>query len=123
MTTINPLSTLLGKAFDKLDRDKDGNLNRSEFNLLYEVLKPGVPHDEDNKPLVTSSDYFRRMDANNDGVVKKSEVLTCGVLLPAELSSDGSLEAMLKYLQEQTSETAAQAAALLQAEEEPKKPA
>ena len=122
MTTINPLATMLGTAFDKLDRNKDGKLGRGEFNMFYEVLKPGVPHDKENRPLVTASDLFKRMDANSDDSVTKSEVLSTGVIMPAELSSDGSIDALLQYLRQLESGTAAEAAALLAAKEDPEKP-
>lgn len=113
MTSINPLTTLLGTTFRKFDCNKDGKLNRAEFNSFYEILKPGTAYDEEGQLKMTSGDYFKRMDANGDRSVSNKEVLDSGVLMPSELCSDGSIDALLQYLQQQVSETAALAASLL----------
>jgi len=113
MTAINPLSALLSTAFAKLDCNKDGKLDRAEFNSFYEVLKPGTACDEEGQLNMTSNDYFKRMDSNRDGTVTEEEVQDSGVLMPSELCSDGSIDMLLQYLQQQLSETAALAATLL----------
>lgn len=119
MTTVNPLSTMLDIAFTKFDRNKDSKLDTTEFQHFYEILKPGIAVDKDNKPLVSAGDEFKRMDHNGDGGVTRKEMQTTGVVMPAELSSDGSLDAMLEYLQQQASESALMAAKILMDTEAP----
>lgn len=122
MTAINPLGTLLANAYVKFDRDKDGRLDRGEFQSFHEILKPGIACDEENQPTLTSSDYFKRMDANRDGGVTSEEVLSTGVIMPSALCGDGSIDAMLQFLQQQNSETAALATTYLLEKEEPEVP-
>lgn len=119
MTTVNPLSAVLSNAFSKLDRNKDGNLDRAEFNTFYEVLKPGTACDDEGQLKMTASDYFKRMDADRSGSVTEEEVLASGVVMPSELCSDGSVDALLHYLQQQLSDTAALAATMLSEKEKP----
>jgi hypothetical protein len=119
MTTVNPLSTMLDTAFTKFDRNKDGKLDTTEFQSFYEILKPGIAVDENNKPKISVDAEFKRMDHNGDGGVIREEMQTTGILMPAKLSSDGSLNAMLEYLQQQTSESALMAAKLLMDTEAP----
>jgi len=88
---------MLGNAFDKLDQDRSGGLDRSEFKAMYEVLKPGLAEDEDGKKTVSQSEEFSKMDHNSDGQVSKDEMQTTGVLMPADLTDD-SLTSMIKYL-------------------------
>ena len=119
MTTINPLANFLNTVFTKMDRNKDGRLDFNEYQSFYEVLKPGLPVDEDGNTTVTANDCFMRMDANRDDGVTRTEVQTTGVIMPAALCSDGSLEAMIEYLTLQISESAAIAASMLMAKDDP----
>jgi hypothetical protein len=115
MTTIgrtDPLASMLGNAFDKLDQDQDKNLDRSEFKALYEMLKPGIAEDRNGVKQFSAEAEFDRMDHNADGRVSKDEMSTTGVLMPADLTDD-SLNAMIKYLNALNTVQAKSAASLL----------
>ena len=116
----NPLARMLDNAFTKFDADKNGKLNAEEYRSFYEILKPGIAVDENDKLSISEQEYRSRMDGDSDGVSRR-EVQGTGVLMPAELTGE-SLESMLQYLLTQTSASALAAANLLakdQAEAEP----
>ncbi|VVE18877.1 hypothetical protein PAQ31011_03043 [Pandoraea aquatica] len=117
MTAANPLSTLLSTAFTKFDLNKDGKLDASEFSSFYEILKPGIAVDKGGNPTISEQDYFARMDHNGDGGVTRDEMLSTGVLMPADMTNNGSVEALLAFLQKQVTSSAARAAALLAADD------
>jgi Ca2+-binding EF-hand superfamily protein len=102
----NALSAMLGVAFNKMDRNKDGALDADEFGSFNEVLKPGIATDENGRPSV---DYFSRMDQDADGEVTQQEMHSTGVLMPASLT-DPTLGKMWDYLSRK-GDAAAQAAA------------
>lgn len=109
---LNPLTRMLGNAFDRLDQDNNGGLDRSDFHSMYELLKPGIAVDVAGKPQFTENDEFQRMDHNADGQVSKEELQTTGVLMPATLTDD-SLTAMIAYLHQLDTLSAKTAAAQL----------
>ncbi len=117
MTTINnasPLSQMLNKAFEKLDRDGDGKLNSEEFKTFNEILKPGIATDDHGTPTI---DYSEPMDHDGDGLVSQDEMNSTGLLMPAELC-DPSLKSMLDYLLLKVDPSAIEAAALLKDEDD-----
>jgi len=117
----NPLARMLDNAFTKFDADKNGKLNAEEYRSFYEILKPGIAVDENDKLSISEQEYRSRMDGDSDGGVSRTEVQGTGVLMPAELTGE-SLESMLQYLLTQTSASALAAANLLakdEAEAEP----
>lgn len=108
----NPIASMLDKAFSKFDRNKDEKLDATEFQSLYEMLRTGIAVDQsDGHPLISDAAYFNRMDQNADGGVTRAEMQSTSMLIPAELSADGSLDAMIEFLR-----TQATAAALLAAQ-------
>lgn len=100
MSSINALGQLLDKAFTKIDRNQDNNLDSGEFRSFYEVLRPGLV-DENNNANVSVNDMFQKMDHNDDGLVSRNEMATTTVAIPAVITPDESLDLMIKYLQEQ----------------------
>lgn len=109
---LNHVGRLLDKAFTKVDRNSDDQLSHAEFSSFYEVLRPGLVDDYD-KAQASANQMFIKMDHNSDGVVSRLEQATTGVAIPAELSLDDSLGAMIKHLQEQDRASAALAAKYL----------
>jgi hypothetical protein len=107
--TSNPLAAMLNNAFSKFDKDSNGNLDSQEFTSFNEILKPGIAYDKDGKPL---RDMSQDMDHDKNGEISQEEMITTGVLMPAELT-DPSLKSMLNYLTLQDDPLAVQAAALL----------
>lgn len=124
MTVVNHSSALAGmltNAFSKLDQDRDGKLDASEFQSFYEILRAGIAVDDKGNPTVSAQDYRSRMDADSDGCVTVSEMQDTGVLMPANLTSD-SLDSMIQYLLGQASESALTAASLLAQDDLPVEP-
>ncbi|MGA0610842.1 EF-hand domain-containing protein [Caldimonas sp. KR1-144] len=107
------LPSMLGKAFDKIDVDSDRRMSRDEFKAFYEILKPGIATDEDGRHLVSEAASFERMDHDRDGSITREEMVSTGVLMPAELCDD-SLAAMMSYLRTRGTESADAAACLLE---------
>ncbi|HJS14692.1 MAG TPA: EF-hand domain-containing protein [Rheinheimera sp.] len=92
-----PLSRMLNKAFGKMDENKDNQLDQNEFSKFNEILKPGIAQDAKGNP---TTDYWQRMDHDQDGVVTREEMNSTGVLMPSALCGD-DMSAMIKYLKAQ----------------------
>jgi Ca2+-binding EF-hand superfamily protein len=113
---VNPSSSLpnlLAQAFQRVDASGDGKLNREDFSSFYEVLKAGIAVDGEGTPQISETEYFERMDHNRDGVVEESEMQSTGVLMPAELTSGDSLNALIQHLLEQATKKSTEVAMLL----------
>ena len=108
----SPLSNMLDKAFQKVDKNQDGSLDKKEFSTFYEVLKPGIAKNLDNSYRISEPQEFSRMDHNGDGQISDSEMQNTPVLMPADLCSD-SLGPMVQYLLQQKTASATEAANLL----------
>jgi Ca2+-binding EF-hand superfamily protein len=116
VNTDNSLSVMLDKAFGKFDRNQDNKLDGEEYKSFYEVLRPGIAIGNDDKPTISGDEYFQRMDHDADGGVTRDEMQTTGVLMPADLC-DESLDAMIAWLEQQSTTAAALAARYLAAED------
>jgi Ca2+-binding EF-hand superfamily protein len=109
VTSKSPLSAMLGNAFNKYDRNKDGALDSDEFRSFNEILKPGIATDENGKPTI---DYDSVMDHDGDGMVTEDEMQSTGVLMPAYLT-DPTLDKMWQYLSTRSDRDATAAADIL----------
>ena len=58
-------TTLFNLLFDVIDLDNSGNLDRSEWKLLFQVF---------NIPVVYVEETFTKIDTNQDGSLSKEEV-------------------------------------------------
>lgn len=115
MSTIDPndrMNTMLDNVFTRLDRNQDKKLDAEEYQSFYEVLRNGIAMDKDNKPVVTDKQFFERMDHNGDGGVTSEEMHSTPFLMRADLC-DPSLDNMIAWLREQSTEAATLAAKLL----------
>jgi Ca2+-binding EF-hand superfamily protein len=117
MTSVSskdPLAAMLDNAFTKFDRNRDGRLDREEFQTFDELLTPGLPTDPSGRPLV---DEQAVMDHNGDGDVTREEMQTTTVLMPADLT-DPTLGKMWDYLSSLKNNPEALRAAAILADEE-----
>ena len=121
MSTIDPndrMSTMLDNVFTRIDRNQDKKLDAEEYKSFYEVLRNGIALDKNNQPVVTDRQFFERMDHNGDGGVTSEEMHSTNFLMRADLC-DPSLDNMIAWLREQSTEAATLAAQLLASEPQP----
>lgn len=121
MSTIDPndrMSTMLENAFTRIDRNQDKKLDAEEYKSFYEILRNGIAMDKDNQPVITDKQFFERMDHNGDGGVTSEEMHSTPFLMRADLC-DPSLDNMIAWLREQSTEAATLAAQLLASTPQP----
>lgn len=121
MSTIDPndrMSTMLDNAFARIDRNQDKKLDAEEYKSFYEILRNGIAIDNSGKPVTSEKQFFERMDHNGDGDVTSEEMHSTPFLMRADLC-DPSLDNMIAWLREQSTEAAALAAQLLAKAPEP----
>jgi hypothetical protein len=121
MSTIDPnnrMETMLDNAFSRFDRNQDKKLDKEEYTSFYEILRNGIAMDKDNKPVISTEQFFERMDHNGDASVSNEEMHNTGFLMRADLC-DPSLDNMIQWLREQSTEAATLAAQLLASEPQP----
>lgn len=121
MSAIDPnngMNVMLDKAFARFDRNHDNKLDSDEYKSFYEILKNGIAMDKDNQPVVSNQQFFERMDHNGDGGVSSEEMHSTPFLMRADLC-DPSLDKMIQWLRDQSTEAATLAAQLLSAEPQP----
>ena len=121
MSTIDPndrMNAMLDNVFTRIDRNQDKKLDAEEYKSFYEVLRNGIAMGNDNKPVVSEKEFFERMDHNGDGGVSNEEMHSTTFLMRADLC-DPSLDNMITWLREQSTEAATLAAQLLANEPQP----
>lgn len=121
MSTIDPndrMNAMLDNVFTRIDRNQDKKLDAEEYKSFYEVLRNGIAMGNDNKPVVSEKEFFERMDHNGDGGVSNEEMHNTPFLMRADLC-DPSLDNMIAWLREQSTEAATLAAQLLANEPQP----
>lgn len=121
MSTINPndrMNTMLDNAFSRIDRNQDKKLDAEEYKSFYEILRNGIAIGNNGQPVTSEKQFFERMDHNGDGGVSSEEMHSTPFLMRADLC-DPSLDNMIAWLREQSTESAALAAQLLANEPQP----
>lgn len=121
MSTIDTndnTNVMLEKAFTRFDLNHDNKLDREEYKSFYEILRNGISMDKDNQPTISDRQFFDRMDHNGDGGVTSEEMHSTPLLMRADLC-DPSLDNMIQWLKEQSTQAATLAAQLLAAEPQP----
>jgi Ca2+-binding EF-hand superfamily protein len=116
--TNNRMETMLDNAFSRFDRNQDSKLDKEEYTSFYEMLRNGIALGLDNKPVVSEKQFFERMDHNGDASVSNEEMHGTNFLMRADLC-DPSLDNMIQWLREQSTEAATLAAQLLATEPQP----
>jgi Ca2+-binding EF-hand superfamily protein len=116
--TNNRMETMLDNAFSRFDRNQDKKLDSEEYKSFYEILRNGIAMDKNNQPVVSDKQFFERMDHNGDGGVSNEEMHSTNFLMRADLC-DPSLDKMIAWLREQSTEAATLAAQLLASEPQP----
>ena len=116
--TNNRMETMLDNAFDRFDRNQDKKLDGAEYKSFYEILRSGIAMNKDNQPVVSEKQFFERMDHDGNGSVDNQEMHSTPFLMRADLC-DPSLDAMIQWLREQSTEAATLAAQLLATEPPP----